>query len=219
MNENRSSDRPSREAFAKKCRLLYERHLVVGVGGNMSARIAGGFLTTPSGICLRDMTPETVLALDARGEPPPDGRPTREFSMHRCVFDRRPDVRIVCHVHGSWILAASTMFAPGQHSIPPVTPGFCFFAYPLPLLPFQVPGSPELATAVGEAFSNSSVRAVLMQNHGLITVGEDLVEAINIAEEIDEAAQVYMLTRGKCTTIPEELIRQITTYAQAAAGG
>jgi len=77
------------------------------------------------------------------------------------------------------------------------------------MIPFMVPGSPDLAKSVSEAFSGKDSYAVLLLNHGLITVGEDFNKALNIAEEVDEAARVYLLTGGRALPISSENIGHI----------
>jgi len=206
---NNFGKRPTRESFAAFCRLLYERHLVTGVGGNVAARSGDGVLVTPSGFSLRDVTSGDVIRV-AEGETlRNDLVPSKELDMHLGILKARPEVNVVVHAHGTWIIAASTMAEPGPTSIPAVTPGFAFFAYPLPLVEFHVPGSPELAEAVRKAFSDGELKALLLQNHGLITVGATMAEALNIAEEVDEAAMVHVLAGGKSTTIPEHLIDKL----------
>ena len=198
-----------RKEFSRFCHILYQRHLVVGVGGNVALRVGEGVLITPSGINLRDQTPETAVLVDMNGKVSGEGRPSKEAGMHLRILAARPEVGAVCHVHGSYILAASAMLSPGESSLPPLTPGIVFFAYPLEMLPFMVPGSKELLDAASDRFSNPKKRALLLQNHGLITVGRDLTEAVNIAEEIDEAAMMYVLTGGKASTIPDDLVDKI----------
>ena len=101
------------------------------------------------------------------------------------------------------------MFKPGPSTLPALTPGFVYYAYPLPMIPFMVPGSPDLAKSVSEALSGKGSYAALLKNHGLVTVGKSFEEALNIAEEIDEAARVYVLTGGKAPPIPAENIDKI----------
>jgi len=200
-----------KDSFSAFCRLLYERHLVTGIGGNVSARCAEGFLVTPTGISLRDMTPGNVVVVRDDGSSGGDARPSKELSMHFGIFERRPEVNVVCHVHGDYIIAASTMLEPGPKSIPPTTPGFVYYAHPLPMIEFYPPGSPELAAGVAAAFgADRNLRALLLRNHGLITVGQTLAEAVNVAEEVDEAARVFVLTGGKASRIPEDLFDRIS---------
>ncbi len=202
-------DPPSKKSLAAFCKILYERHLVTGVGGNVSVKIGDKFLVTPSGISLRDITPKSIVTVRSDGSIPQGGNPSKEFSMHRHIFNERDDVRAVCHVHGGHIIAASTILETGPNSLPPLTPGFTCFAYPLPMIPFFVPGSSKLAKAVGQYFANRNLRALLLKNHGLIAVGNNMIEALNIAEEVDEAAQVYVLTSGRASKIDEHLIPKI----------
>jgi ribulose-5-phosphate 4-epimerase/fuculose-1-phosphate aldolase len=209
MSEAVSTHPPTRASFATFCRLLYERHLVSGVGGNVSVMLGNMFLTTPSGICLRDMTQDTVVTVDSQGKSNQDTTPSKEFPMHHRIFKVRSDVHTVCHVHSAHIVVASTLLKPGPNSLPPITPGFVYLAYPLALIPFYVPGSSELADIVEHYFSDKNQKALLMQNHGLITTGGTMVEALNIVEEIDEAAHVYLLTSGRGTFIPEKSVRSI----------
>jgi len=191
-----------KKAFCSWCRVVYDRGLVSGAGGNLSARMGEVVLVTPTGHSLRDMTPAVIVEMDIAGVVKRGGRPTREALMHLEILRRRPDINVVCHVHGDYIIAAGIMLKPGAASIPPITPGFAYAAYPRPLLPFLVPGSDELSMAVAEAISSSGRRAVLLQSHGLVTVGSDYAEAVNIAEEIEEAAKIYVLTKGKAPSLP-----------------
>ena len=204
------SEQPTKESFVAFCRLLYERHLVCGVGGNVSVRLNDNIMTTPSGISLRDMTIDDIVLVSLGGKiVGGKDKPTKEFLMHTRIFEARDDVNVVCHVHGSYLITASSKMTPGDSSLPPVTPGFCFFAYPLAMLPFYVPGTKELANAVADQFADAKTMALLLQNHGLISVGADMRQALNIAEEINEAAEVFVLSVGECNTIPAEDIGRI----------
>ena len=193
----------SREDFVRFCSLLYHRDLVAGVGGNVAARDRDVVLVTPTSHSLRALEPEDVVAVDSEGRPVGEGQPSKEIGMHLAVLREHPDAGAVIHIHGSYVIAASCMLEPGQDSLPALTPGFTCFAYPMPMVPFAVPGSPELLEWVGEACRGG--RAVLLQNHGLVTWGRDLTEALDVAEEVDEAAQVFVLSQGRASVIPERL--------------
>ena len=67
----------------------------------------------------------------------------------------------------------------------------------------------KLADAVENAFKDRLCRAVLLQNHGLITIGENFDQALNLAEEIDEAAKIFLLTGGRAKPIGREDIDRI----------
>ncbi len=205
----------SKEDFCLFCRLLYDRHLATGVGGNVSARIGDKFFITPSGHSLRGLNPDLVVTLDQKGRVLEGGVPTKDVEVHMGILGVRPDINVVCHVHGAFIIAASALMEPGPDALPPMTPGFAFFAYPLSMVPFRVPGSKEFARATTEQFSEPTCLALLLQNHGLVTVGENFEEAVNIAEEIDEAARIYLMTDGKAKAISVEDVRKIKRSASS----
>ena len=202
-------DQISKEEFCQFCRLLYDRHLVTGVGGNVSARMGERILITPSGHSLRDLKKDVLVTLDQEGRVVEGGVATKDLAVHVGLLGLRPNINVVCHIHGAHIVAASALMDPGPDALPPITPGFAYFAHPLAMIPFRIPGTEELAGAVTKQFSNASCRALLLQNHGLVTVGEEFEEAINIAEEIDEAARIYLMTNGKAKAISAEDVRKI----------
>jgi ribulose-5-phosphate 4-epimerase/fuculose-1-phosphate aldolase len=207
-HKNQSNDMTKAD-FCRFCHTLYERHLVSGSGGNLSLRHGETILVTPSGCSLRDLTPERVVTVNHRGDVVGGGRPTKDMAMHLGILQKRPDVLAVCHVHGAAIIAASSLLAPGRDVLPPLTPGFVYFAHPLAMLPFMVPGSEALARAATETFGNPECSALLLQNHGLVTVGENLQEALNLAEEVEETARIYLLTNGRGREIPEQGVEAI----------
>lgn len=196
--------------FCRFCRLIYQRHLVSGVGGNISSRFNKKILVTPSGISLRDMAPEMVVTMDEKGHILDGAHPTKDADLHLGILRARQDISVVFHTHGAYITAVSTMLTPGTNSIPPLTPGFVYYAYPLPLLPFMVPGTKAFTKTATNIFMKKETRAVLFQNHGLVNVGKDFPEALNIAEEINEAAKIFVLTGGNASVIPSDELDKIS---------
>lgn len=188
--------------FCRWCRFIYRRRLVAGSGGNLSARFGDLVLLTPTGVSLRDMTPDLVVEARPDGTVIEAGAPTREASMHLQILYRRPDARVVCHVHGAYVISCASLLHPGPDSLPPVTPGFAYAAHPLEMLPFLPPGSSALASKAAEALSSPKAKGVLLQSHGLVTIGKDYREAVNTAEEIEEAARIFFMTNGKAPAIP-----------------
>ena len=208
-DDQRDDFSASKEEFCIFCHLLYERHLAVGVGGNIAARSGNRILLTPTEYSLRNLHPDIISVVNEKGLLMEGEKPTKEANMHLRILRQRPDINVVFHLHGSHIIAASTMFEPGPSTLPALTPGFVYYAYPLPMLPFMVPGNPDLAKTVTQELSGKGAYAVLLKNHGLVTVGKSFEEALNVAEEIDEAARIYVLTGGKAPPIPAENIGQI----------
>lgn len=191
------------------CHLLYERHLATGTGGNITARHEDRILCTPSGVSLRTVEPASICVVDMNGKRMEGASPTKEMGMHLGILKIRPEINVVFHLHGAHIIAASTLLHPGPDALPPLTPGFVYHAHPVPMLPFMIPGSRDLGKAAAESLSTPFTHALLLQNHGLVTVGKDFEAALNMAEEVDEAARIYVLTRGKASLIPAHLVPEI----------
>lgn len=199
----------TKAAFCRFCRLLYDRHFVSGSGGNISAVAGDEIFVTPSGASLRDMEPEMVVSLDREGRVIGEGIPTKDVDVHLGILRARPGARTVCHVHGPHLIAASALLEPGPDVLPPLTPGFVYFVHPLPMIPFMVPGTSAQSDAVIAQFRNPRCSALLIQNHGFISVGRSFEEAINLVEEVDEVARIYLLTGGEARPISDEQIKKI----------
>lgn len=196
-------------SFVSYCRLLYDKGYVRGVGGNLSLRLDDVIIITPTGVSLRDVNDENVVIIKEDGNVIRGETPTKDAGFHLGILKIRREINCVCHVHGECIISASVLLSPGENSLPPITPGFVYLAYPLPMIPFMVPGSEELVDVVTGYFSRKEINALLLQNHGLITTGRDFYEAMNILEEIDEAARIFILTSGRGSTITKEQISGI----------
>ena len=197
-----------RSELADLCARLYDRHLVAGVGGNVAARYGEGLLVTPTGVSLADVTAESLVFLDAEGKSRDGGRPSKEAELHRAILRSRPAANVVVHTHGAHTAALSAIADPGRDVLPPVTPGFAYFAWPLPMIEFLLPGSKELTDAVIRNLPEKN--AILLANHGLFAWGATSREALIITEEIEEAAKVFMITGGRARPIPGDQARKIT---------
>ncbi|MGD2125979.1 MAG: class II aldolase/adducin family protein [Desulfobacteraceae bacterium] len=199
----------SKEDFCRFSHLLYDRYLVSGSGGNLSVRVGEKIFVTPSACSLRDMEPSMVVAMDMDGGVLEGAMPTKDVELHLGILRERADIHVVSHVHGAYIVAVSTLIDPGPDVLPPLTPGFVYFVHPLAMIPFMIPGTGALSEATIEQFRNPECFALLLRNHGLVTVGRNFQEALNLAEEVEEVARIYLLTNGKARPIPEEEVREI----------
>lgn len=208
-NKNVNVHQVAKEKFVEFCKLLYTRDLVSGVGGNVSAKDGERILVTPTGFSLNDINSTNLSVVDVQGKPIEGAKPTKDLDVHLEVLKARPEFKVVCHVHGAHLIAFSTLVDPGSSILPPITPGFVYLSYPLAMIPFLVPGSNELTKAVKRHFTETESRALMLKNHGLITTGESFRDALNVAEEIDEAAKIWLLTNGKADVIDEEGVRRI----------
>lgn len=177
-----------RADLASACRRAYARGLVAGRSGNASARVAEGFLVTPSGACLGDVEARDLLLVDPDGCPLGPGRPTSELVLHLALYGVLPAAAIL-HTHSP---AATALAVSGKDLEPPTTEAEHFLGT-VPCVPFAPPGSRELAEAAAAAAPGRA--ALLLARHGVVAWGDDPLEAFFQAELVEEAARVALALR------------------------
>jgi ribulose-5-phosphate 4-epimerase/fuculose-1-phosphate aldolase len=162
---------------------------------------------TPSSVRYGDLLPDDifVLGLDLSVMEGKSGlKPSVEAGLHSIVYQRRPDVQAVVHTHQIYGSAFAVLNTP----IPALFDEVSFALGPLvEVIPYALSGSADLANNVGEKLSNCA-NAYLIQNHGILTLGRTLDEAILHAELLEKVAHIYCLalSTGKpVTTIPEAI--------------
>lgn len=172
-------------------RRLHDKGLITAAEGNLSVRTAAGLLVTASGVGKGDLTPERVIATDENGRAPAGApRVTSEISMHVAIYRRRPDVRAIVHAHPP----AATAFAVAHVPLDqPILAESVLLLGPVPLVPYAAPSTAALAEAVGEACAGAN--AVLLANHGAVTLGETLARAHQRMETLEHLAHVTLLAR------------------------
>lgn len=194
-------------------RTLYERGLVSSTGGNISMCNVGRVFITPGGKALGRLTPEMIVKTGLSGKVLEGGVPSKELSMHCAIYKVRKDVKAVVHTHSPYAIALSCMESPRSGNVlPPMTPGCVLRVGTLPLLKYFRPGSPELADSICKSVGQHN--AVLLQNHGLVICGKNLEEAVNIAEETEENARIYILTNRKGRYLNPDEVEEINSVVK-----
>ena len=200
------SEQALREAIAALGRSLYARGLSPGTSGNVSARIEGGFLTTPTNSSLGSLDPARLSRLDADGAHVDGDPPTKEVWLHLAMYAERPGAQAIVHLHSTHAVAAACLDGVDPDDVlPPLTPYYVMRVGRLPLVPYGRPGDDSLAGAVRERARRS--HALLLANHGPIVAGPSLDAAASAAEEIEETAKLVLLLHGlpTRTLTPEQV--------------
>jgi len=185
-----------REELAILGRSLFERGYSVGTAGNISVRLADGYLMTPTNSCLGRLDPARISKLALDWSHLSGDKPSKEVFLHRAVLSARPEAGAVVHLHSTHATAISCMTPEGEDAqIPPLTPYFVMrIGRRLPCVAYYRPGDAAMEPAVHEAAR--AARAVLLANHGPVVSGATLAEAVYAAEELEEAARLALLLRG-----------------------
>lgn len=177
--------------LTKICHLLYERNLVTASDGNVSMLVTDEhILLTPSGKNKGMLREEEILVLDREGNTVEGaGKASKEFPMHREAYRKRGDIRAVVHTHPVF----TTAFALAGKNLPD---NYLIESRMMlgrtALADYASPGTQELADAVSPHLQDCD--AVLLKNHGALTVGKDLMEAFNRMEVMESIAKTIILS-------------------------
>ena len=184
-----------RDRIAQWGRLLFGRNITVGSSGNVSVRCGDGFLVTPTNSCLGLLDPDRLAKLDGDWRHVSGDKPTKELPLHRAFYEGRPQTQAVVHLHSTYATALSCLAdVDPQDAIPPITPYMVMRVGRVPVLPYTVPGSPDVAPLVRAVAPEHA--AVLLANHGPVVAGLSLDAAVFTAEELEETAKLVVLTHG-----------------------
>jgi ribulose-5-phosphate 4-epimerase/fuculose-1-phosphate aldolase len=123
-------------------------------------------------------------------------RPSKEYPLHLAFYRRSTQTAAVVHVHSPYAAAASLLPAWRPHSaLPPLTPYFVMRVGQAPLIPYAAPGDADQARLIER--HEMAFRAVLLQNHGPVTSGRTVEEAVDATIELEEASRLAILTAGQ----------------------
>jgi L-fuculose-phosphate aldolase len=184
--------------------------LAHGAQGNISAcdRVSGLVAVTPSAIPYSVMKPEDIVVTDLSGKVV-KGKwmPTTEIRMHTIFYREREDVNAVVHTHAPY----ASVFCITHEQIPPVlTEAASCLTGPVPVAPYRAPGSIELAQIVLETIGSGV--AVLLAQHGLLTVGTTLAEAYDSTLAAENTARLVIWARSmgsKVVTLDPDIQAQV----------
>jgi ribulose-5-phosphate 4-epimerase/fuculose-1-phosphate aldolase len=183
------------------CRLgasIFARGLTAGSSGNISVRVADGWLMTPTNASLGRLDPARLSKLDDNGKLVSGDAPTKESFLHRVMYEERSKTGAVIHLHSTHSVAISCLADIDPADVlPPITAYYVMRVGRLPLVPYYRPGDLALAEAV-RGFAGKH-HAVLLANHGPVVAGTSLDAAANAIEELEETAKLFLLLRGSKT--------------------
>ena len=191
-----TADDEARDLLVDLAASLFARGFSVGSAGNISVRLPDGYLITPTNSSLGRLDAGRSSRLDADFKHIDGDRPSKEVFMHRAFYTARQDAGAVVHLHSTMATAVACLpDVDAANPIPPLTPYFVMrVGRTMPIVEYYRPGDPAMEPAIRTAATDA--RAVLLANHGPVVSGKTLTEAVYAAEELEEAAKLYLLLRG-----------------------
>ncbi len=165
--------------------------LSVGTSGNLSARTSQGYLITPSGIPYHQLKEADIVEMDLQGNVVHgDLKPSSEWHFHQDIYLAREEINAIVHVHSDY----ATGIACTRQDIPA-------FHYMVARAGGDSIRCAEYATFGTDALSQNAVKALqgrnacLLANHGMIALGESIDSAYKLAEEIENIAKQYYISK------------------------
>ncbi|WP_438349274.1 class II aldolase/adducin family protein [Paenibacillus sp. FA6] len=187
-----------RQELCKYARKIVDNGLVVGPGGNISARAGDKMYLSPSGFALEEIQPEQWVEVDIpTGEITDKGlRPSSEVLMHLYGYRQKPDMGAMVHTHPSYCIAFTLI----EENLPMMFPDQAALVGRTAFIPYLIPTTDLLADAVAAKVNEAS--SILLGNHGLVTTGRNLREAYYRTQVVEESAKIYLSAKAAGTPVP-----------------
>ncbi|WP_374628829.1 class II aldolase/adducin family protein [Pannonibacter indicus] len=187
------------------CRGMNSSGINQGTAGNLSVRTGGGFLITPSSLPYDLMTPDDLVEMDFDGTYA-GRRPSSEWRFHRDILKNRPDINVVLHCHSMY----ATTLACHHKTIPA-------FHYMVGVAGGTTIRCAEYATFGTQELSDHALKALdgrlacLLGQHGQISLGQDLEQALWLAIEVETLSRMYVqvLTLGTPPVLSDDEMERV----------
>jgi L-fuculose-phosphate aldolase len=185
-----------RQRMCQVGRLMYDKGFIVASDGNISVRLAQGrILITPSGLHKGLLAPEHILIVDEAGQvvegAQAEGhslKPTSELPMHLEAYRQRSDIAAVVHAHPPLSVALSIAGIPMTQWL---LPEVIIMVGVVPTTPYSMPASTENADAIRDIIHHHD--ALILERHGSLTVGQDVMQAFMRLEIVEQNARMIYL--------------------------
>lgn len=189
QDQQTETDAQYRREICKVGRWMYRQAFVVASEGNLSVRLnADRILVTPAGACKGRLLSDHLMITDLEGKViSGTGEPSSELQMHLIYYRLRPEVRAVCHGHPP---TATGFAAAGRALEETVLPEVVATLGKIPLAPYGTPGTGELCARIEPLVPSHD--AILLENHGVVTCGPDLITAYQHMETVEHFARVML---------------------------
>jgi L-fuculose-phosphate aldolase len=203
----KTTEKTLKEKVVRVCRMLHHKNLIAAMDGNVSVKFGDGLLTTPSGVNKGFLEEDQLILVDWNGRVVEgDGQPTSEMAMHLAVYRLRPEVGAVVHAHPP----LATAFSIAGISLEDfVLPEVVMTMGVIPTVSYATPTTAEVPESIRTLILKHD--ALILERHGALTVGRDLMDAYNKMEKLEHAALIIFsaLQLGRVKRLPPREVEKL----------
>lgn len=189
---------------------IYKSGMTTTSGGNISIKDDNGDIwITPSGVDKGSLTTKDIVCVKSDGSVVGIHKPSSEFPFHKAIFEERPELTAIIHAHPPGLVAFSiARQIPNTNIIPQAR----YICGEVGYAPYGCPGSEELGEKIANEFKNRKYRAVIMENHGVVLGGTDMMDAYQRFETLEFCCRT-IINAGKLGNVNSLSDNQISQYA------
>ena len=187
-----------RDEICRVGRSLHARGYVHGTTGNISARLADGFLITATDASLGELAPQALVKVAGDGSAASGARPSKTLALHRRIYAAAPEAGCVVHTHSRHLVGLSLELGDDARDdlLPPITPYFVMKVGHVPVIAYHRPGDPCVADLVAAAIERgrargTPIRAVMLARLGPNVWHDTPAAAMAVLEELEETARLW----------------------------
>ncbi|OJX90262.1 MAG: aldolase [Paludibacter sp. 47-17] len=191
---------------------IYRSGMTTTSGGNISIRdVNGDIWITPSGVDKGSLTTRDIVCVKADGSIVGPHKPSSEYPFHKAIYEARPELTAVIHAHPPGLVAFSIARQVPDTNIVPQARNICG---EIGFAPYGCPGSVDLGEKIANEFRTGSYKAVIMENHGVVLGGSDMMDAYQRFETLEFCCRTIINSGriGKANSLTEKQIAQYTNH-------
>ena len=194
-------------------RLLYEKGMLAGSDGNLSAKIdENRLLISSSGVAIGQLKSDDFVEIDFNGKQGSGvGKPSTETAMHLTVYKNRSDICCCLHSHPPY---ATSFAVAGIELSRNILPEVAVFVGDIPLVEYAPPGTGAISAAIEPLLAKND--AFLLKNHGLLTIGKSVKEAFFKHETVEHFAKILWMAKqlGNVNRISDDELKRLDQLRQ-----
>jgi ribulose-5-phosphate 4-epimerase/fuculose-1-phosphate aldolase len=206
----------AREEICRVGASLYARGYVHASAGNISVKLDdGSFLITPTDACLGNLVASELAHVSADGVQLSGARASKTLILHRSIYEASAQARCVIHTHATHLVSL-TLQGVWRHSdiVPPITPYYVMKVGHIPLVAYQRPGAPGVATEVSQLIHQSTtlhapIRGVMLDRLGPVVWHQSPAEASAVLEELEETAKLWLMSDRQASALSDAQINEL----------